>query len=111
MPRSGSRLDPINENQGGVPANPDISAPGMANLPLGSGNPNYKNVTSNLTNNRPGLGGRGKARDQGGGKGQGTDQGGGGQLCGIAIPTHNKNKREAPGQYLRAAGAGRERRF
>ena len=31
----------------------------MANLPLGSGNPNYKNVTSNLTNNRPGLGGRG----------------------------------------------------
>ena len=67
MPRSGSRLDPINENQGALPANPDISAPGMNNLSLGSGNQNYiKNVASkngemvgNLTNNRPGLGGRG----------------------------------------------------
>jgi len=38
MPRSGSRLDPINENQGALPANPDISAPGMNNLSLGSGN-------------------------------------------------------------------------
>ena len=59
MPRSGSRLDPINENQGGVPANPDISAPGMTNLALAGGQNYNKNVNTNLNSNRPGLAGRG----------------------------------------------------
>lgn len=44
-----------------MPNNPDISGTGMA-LPMGGGGQNQnfnKNMASNLTNNRPGLAGRG----------------------------------------------------
>lgn len=63
MPRSGSRLDPINENNNEVGANNDkgSGAPGGTTLAGGSNTTqNYnKNISSNLPSGRGGLVGRG----------------------------------------------------
>ena len=63
MPRSGSRLDPINENNNANPIMHDVVAPTITNHNLGAtgpGNQNFnKNITSNLSSNRTGLAGRG----------------------------------------------------